>query len=294
MKSDLIKRFLVNKVQSPLRIYFFPRTMKESFIKNRYTRKFVIVGLSRSGTSLLQQLLNAYPTVMITYESIYQPFIGKNKWEAVHAYYYEVIKQYKHLINSLIINEEWSGKNIKEFSYDIEYDYFGDKLIYNSSRSLRRSLSRAVKNRRADKFIFIVRDPRDRMLSFLKWNKRRNIVYRNTSEKYDDDGNNDSISLRETIQQSILWKRFAIDIKKYCNQTDKCKWIRYEDLVGLPKESIVKIFQFLGLDEEHYPFSILSTVSDKSVDKWKINLDDSVSKEIYTITKEYLNYYGYE
>ncbi|MCB2183197.1 MAG: glycosyltransferase [Desulfobulbaceae bacterium] len=237
-----MRRFCSAEIPPPLSLKstFHPRTLNESFSRCRTTQKLVVIGLSHSGTSLLQRLLNAYPT------------------------------------------------------FQTEYDFFGDKVIYNTSSFFRNGLRSAVQKNRADKFIFLIRDPRARILSYWKWIQQRDKIYSHTVASQDNDQFAAAIPYDMLVAQGKLWNIFARDTLELSQDSSKCTWIRYEDLVTNPHDTIKRLLLFLDLNQSLYPFSVLSKVNAASVDKWKSELDDATKKLTYDFTNSYLNNFRYQ
>jgi hypothetical protein len=249
----------------------------------------MIVGLSRTGTSLLQRLLNAYPGVIITYESIYRPFLGNNSWDNLHAYYYEVLKQYKHLC--LALNSDFPPGSIKPFSFEQEFEYFGDKAIYNTSLMFRKRLSQVV-SKGVVKTIFTLRDPRARMLSYFKWEQHRNSAYQYTARSRSYRG--DQFTHQELLEiESKAWNQYAADVFKYTNNVTTCMCIKYEQLAMSSVSSIESILNFLDLEPARYPERYLTAINSHSVDRWREELDQNTISQITEITRSYLEKFEY-
>jgi inorganic pyrophosphatase/exopolyphosphatase len=266
--------------------------MEESMFMSKKTKKVLIIGMSRSGTSLLQRLLNAYPGVFITYESIYMPFFYNNKWQDVHAYYYEILKQYKHLSNA--VHRDLPNEDLKPFTFAEEYLYFGDKVIYSPNKKFRNTLKKIRKSQNVDKVIFIVRDPRARSLSLIKWVEKRNIDYRNTAKQPQN-----NIDLQQMINmQSNSWNQFTTDALTYSNpdhfdSNSKFMLLKYEDVVSEADKYIDKILIFLGLEPSLYPKQYLKDVNSKSVEKWKKQLTPNLIEDVENITINFIKKLSY-
>lgn len=207
---------------------------------------FFIVGRERSGTTLLQMLLDNHPSVVMPTES---PFI-------------------KHLYRKYAKRDTWSEKIILEFYkdlldepylslWDIDREKLKASLLALGEKASFASLCKTVylhslsakgkhnvqligdKNPQYSlfipqligvfpnaKFIFITRDHRDQVMSMMKVNFEKKIVA--------------SLAYR--------WKHFNREIdkcrKKYPGQFYSLK---YEDLVQRPQEQLKAITQFLGI-----------------------------------------------
>lgn len=264
--------------------------MEESYIRSRTTKRLLVMGISRTGTSLLQRLLNVHPKVFVTYESIYRPFLGDNNWDDLHAYYYEVLKQHKHLC--LALHDSLPPDSLKPFSFEEYYEYFGDKGIYNASRQFRRRLKRTVSSEDVDRIIFILRDPRARMLSYLKWVKRRNLTYKHTAQSWlrqEDPAKQQQF----IIAESHTWNQYAADVFEHTSNSSKCMYVKYEGLVTSPADYIETMLDFLGLQPTLYPDRYLEVVTPHSVDTWREELERNIIEQVTDITRTYLEKFQY-
>jgi len=260
-----------------LRIFFQPRTLRESVAKNKSTRHLLLMGMSRTGTSILRTLLNAHPDVIVTYESIYRPFCGRNRPSDVEAYYYEVTKQYRHLCGDQQHAEP--NRTLKPATYDKAYEYFGDKAIYDPSPQLRRDLKRSIRSKRVDRVIFIVRDPRARFLSLMEW--RRRMAQRLPATVPDGAAGRaarDPESLARFEAQK--WIYYTDDVVRFTEHGSPCTCLRYEDLVASPTETMARLWDFLELDAGQCPEGYCSQVFSGSADRWRQELDAQVIRSI--------------
>lgn len=260
--------------------------MKESEILCGSTKSVLLIGLSRTGTSLLQRLLNAHPRVFITYESIYRPFLGDNSWKDIHGYYYEVLKQHKHLCKAM---DEQLSEVVKPFSFEKEFLYLGDKVIYNGSDEFRGRLRRALRTGRATKYIFVLRDPRARVLSFMKWIGDRDMAYTHTVKPSPPKD-----TRRIVIEQSQVWNTYVKDIIDYFGSDSRCCLVKYEELVITPKDCMNKILDFMELDRGMYSRHLLSTVSSGSTRRWREELDADSIAEVTRMTRTQLEELKYD
>lgn len=273
-----------------LRVLLEPRTMQESYILNQDTRRLLVLGLSRTGTSLLQRLLNAHPKVFVTYESAYRPYFDDNSWPNLHAYYYEILKQHRHLCRSLSM--ESSPSAVKLASYEEKYAYFGDKGIYDPSPKFRKRLKRAIDSKTIDKVIFLMRDPRARTLSYLNWKQRSQVVYEHSAQLL-------QFKLEEMDQQQLIiresqiWRQYAADVHRYTAGSSRCIYLKYEDLVTSPTVRIHDILSFLDLDRAEYAGAHLATVETGSLDRWRAEFDERAVARITQLTMPLLEKFQY-
>ncbi len=125
-----------------LKITTRPRTFQESCVLNKTTQNLLLLGLPRTGTSLMYQLLNMHPDVFITYESLYNPIMELDNYEERHGYFYEILKNHFHLNTSL--QEEAVGIRAKPMPFNRPYKYFGDKKIYPNSNEFAGRMQKTV------------------------------------------------------------------------------------------------------------------------------------------------------
>ena len=250
-----------------MKIHFKPRTLVESSIKNKNTHFLLVVGLSRTGTSLLQRLLNAHPKIFISYESVYMPFIQEKNRKDIHAYYYELLKQHFHLCR--IFENSKRDLDIKPLSAIQNYDYFGDKSIYNVSRGYRQGLAKAIKNRRCEKLVFILRDPRARVASLVGWHEKRNNEYINTREL-----ENPKLAMEKLVSEAMqAWNTYVADVSKYSKYSDRVIVIAYENMIQYSEKILHDLMSFLGVNINGYDPSQLARVNMTSLDAWEKTLD---------------------
>lgn len=256
---------------------------------NEKIRHLLVIGLPRSGTSYLQQLLNAMDGIFVSYESIYQPFINDNTVPSLHAYYYEVIKQHHHLTGLREAELADFTPGIKSLSFLSAYKYFGDKAIYQHTPEYQNKLQKAVDSKILDKVIFIVRDPRDRMLSFFEWMEKRDRIYKNTVRK--DEGLLDDAIVKE----SEKWNEFVADANTMCQQYPKGLLIKYEDLVLPDTDCFSKMMAHLEIEPSQEEVTYYrKSISNMSVNKWKNKMDAATLQQIEALCGENLKALAYE
>ena len=283
-----ISSVIPRKRTNSIKIHFKPRTLDESYLASQDTGFLLVIGLPRTGTSLVQQLLNLDKRIFISYESIFQPFLGDNDWQAIHAYFYEVLKQYKHL--SFSIHPDLNPNSLKAFSFKSSYSYFGDKVIYRGSAIFRARIQRAIERQQPTKVLFVIRDPRARINSYLRWIEERETEYPRTKGRLSTLDQSNIVEV-----QSHLWNQFAEDAWNYLSRySDLCLGIKYEDLVINPRKVLTSIFTYLELNSRDFPFLMLDKVNASAADKWKQELHPDFVQQITSINRENLHLFGYD
>ncbi len=267
----------------PLKIYFQPRTLKESLIKNDSVYHLLIIGLPRSGTSYFQRLLNYLDGVIVTYESIYQPLIRLRNRQEIDSFYYEVVKQYHHVAYDSI--KEGSKAQTFEKSYLI----YGDKLIYNESSFNKKRFFLNLKKRIIDKTVFIIRDPRARFASIQRWKDKRDRIFINTKKK------TDQIMSEEVRKECEKWNKHIILAEKTMKEyQDKTFLFRYEDLIEGEDGFINNLSIFLGLPSSKGILEYQKQKTDQStIGKWKEQMDNVTVAQIKHECGEFMLKYNY-
>jgi hypothetical protein len=245
--------------QDSLRIVNPVRTMQEAINRHTGVRKAILLGPARSGTSVTCRLLNTHPKILMTYESIYSPFLQELDTRTLLAYYYEVAKQRRHLDSAVCLE----ANKHKPFAHQSNYDVFGDKMIYSPSPAFREKLVRALRRTKIDKCILLMRDPRALAASTGKWKERRNREFTQSApENYD---------LNKLMD---MWLTFATDILNIYTNFPQVIVTRYEDMVTRPEEAFHRLLQFLGADAGQCPPETTASVHSRSLEAWKNTLTE--------------------
>ncbi|MEX2485547.1 MAG: sulfotransferase [Brumimicrobium sp.] len=252
--------------------------------KNRLS--LFIVGLPRSGTKLLRELLNNHSKIFIPKIEAYfiphlvekygsQLLTDKQVHEVIKEiqnslffFYYVQNHQFnlqKFYTSNISIQELlaniWQEMAINET--DEKKEVLGDKTPRNvhKVRSLLDGFPGA-------KIIHIIRDPRDNVLSsYNKWSKN---IYR-TAHKWQNGINDFNESLKYTGDQKI-------------------HEVKYEDLLTDTNSELKKICQFLGIDYEEGMNELVLEVENKGgkVDSSNFNkFEDKLSEKKIKKLEEY-------
>lgn len=266
---------------------------------------FFIVGSGRNGSTLLASILNAHKDIFIPPEQFFLPYIIMKRylmffWSAgkLKSYILETINKKEKTLN-------WNANlcNLKVYSKDIptiinniyrsyaakkkgEIKVWGDKTPINIH-----FMNFIYPEFYNAKYIFLVRDPRDVVLSYKKLKKHK--AY---NTKY------------------ALWKWMdSIKKLKYLEDKTEVLIVKYENLVKEPEIEISRILQYLDLEVDT---SILSVkykaeemgvgnkshhknlnlpISDTSIGKWKSNLSElDLSFFQQEDVKNMMKYFGYK
>lgn len=205
-----------------------------------------IVGMGRSGTTLLTSMLNMNPEIIATPENefiafSYSPFVFKDFNNP------DVLKSFLNIFNfafSSVITI-WKPKNLNNDAFQLKIKSYSNicKLVYlnyplsqknkqnvkwvidkNPSYSLHiNKLNTVFPNA---KYIVIVRDYRDNIVSRIKYSDNFVSIY----------------------SLAAAWNYFYKKIYKSIEQNNlSFHLVRYEDLVNFPTESLQEICNYLGV-----------------------------------------------
>ena len=181
------------------------------------------------------------------------------------------------------------------------------------------------------KFIFIVRDGRDAVASAMKrWKAPLDIPYLMKKAKYLPVTDAPYYAIRylcnrisrvfssekklsswgprfegmiEMVQNrslaevcAVQWERCVqVAAKDFAAmRSEKCLLLKYEDFVSQPMAELQRIAYFLSITVENDQAAhIVASVNDKSVGKWKSDLDEQTVEKIMNYIKPELKRYGY-
>ena len=209
---------------------------------------FFIVGVPRSGTTLLQQMLDANPSVITPFESgiivfLKQKYFKKRNWTKadVNCFIEDLYNEPKFVngwnIDKTYLTQLYHSIPLKDVRYDLllKLAYYSYPSIYDKSEIKLLGDKNPLYSWFVDevkevfpeaKFIHIVRDYRANILSNRIWFFRKNI--------------------------SILAQKWVITNKFIENQKTKSPenfyTVRYEDLVDNPEKYAREIALFLNID----------------------------------------------
>lgn len=229
-----------------------------------------IIGVGRSGTTILTQLLNNHPSIHCMPEANFLLFF-LHRYGNKAKLTQEDVRLIFEQIALFELSHPWVGWSLDKTeakeaamrfieqdgaSYDglckLIYGHFkvnGDEkkeaVIYldkNPSYTLfTRQIERGVPGAR---FILISRDPRANILS------RKQSVY---------------LESPHVAYNAFRWKMFTKKALKFGKSNpDKFHLIRYEDLAAKPEEELKKVCRFIGVDEN---VDLLHALTDKKTEQ---------------------------
>jgi len=205
-----------------------------------------ITGMLRSGTTLLQRLLNLHPLADILYQPFMSFFVDvKNDFLSSMGYSKE-----NYPLGTLFLENRYKPVDFNEYLKKYEssahpviepsdfYQLFNMLLLKTINRNvvnvygLKEVLCEEYAPFLADhgtKVVFILRDPRD-VLTSMNYGR---------GEKY-------SGKVRPTLYNLRLWRK-SVALAVYLAMQNKALWIRYEDLVTDPYTQIKLVLDYIGL-----------------------------------------------
>lgn len=210
---------------------------------------YFLIGLPRSGNTLLASILNQNPNISVTANSIVPDMLWKLESE----------KQ-----NNLTFKnfpDEKSFNNVMSGMFDLYYkDWQSDVIIDRSPWGTKTNLELLSKHcPNQPKFIILVRDIVEILASFIKWSieNPRNFINHET--------NNASIEekceflMRKDLQ--IVQEYNAIYNILNSEHKENALLIEYDDLVSSPKSYVNEIYNFLKLEKYDHSYNKLNQFS---------------------------------
>lgn len=232
-----------------------------------------IIGIGRSGTTLLLSLLGNHPDINILPENyfltfFYRPFRNKTKFSPTDFEKVNTFNKAFHILQPIVgfdyeddfnlTHSTGLNGNYEEFCQQI-YSHYQHrlhhsekaKIIINKNPVNTLFLEEILSIDPKAKFIFISRDPRANALS------RKQSVH---------------IYSPSPLYNAYRWNYFTKRAIKFSSKNkDLVFQIRYEDLVQSPENQLKEILDFLGL-----PQVVMST--DQSLERQSISEEDTTIK----------------
>ena len=244
---------------------------------------FFILGSGRNGSTLLSSILNAHPELFIPSEQFILPYTIMRRY----LYFFLPVSRFVRSIRNMILvhkkTTNWnvdlseyshSNKNISE-NFDKIYQiyakqrnktitFWGDKTPLNTN-----FIKFIYPEFKTAKYIFLIRDPRDTILSYQKFK-----------------GHNSS------KVNFAIWKwNDSIKTFHYLREKTNVLLVKYENLVSDPDSEIKRITRFIGVSIINNLHLSKLTASDMSVGKMKHhqNLNKPISNKSVGKWKEELS-----
>jgi hypothetical protein len=202
---------------------------------------YLVMGVARSGTTLLRTLLSLHPEVCISDEAHFlRPFVGtqaapfsedafERAWDtaAPHIARKDFRVDHDHVLSAVRASGELSGRTFLDAVLATDATArgkvrYGAKVpvYFDPTESLLAWFPRT-------RIVWIVRDPRANVASTVsrRWGVNRTI--------------------RELC---LRWRRETYDQVTAYLEDPRVLWIRYEDVVGEPEAHLRRVCSFLGIE----------------------------------------------
>lgn len=228
-----------------------------------------IGGYARSGTTLMRSILDVHPDVSCEPETEILTIMTR----FIHDY-----------LTSPKIVESLNKAGIRKENLNTALAIFIHQILENRVRYAERFCGKDEKllyymeylyeilpNA---KFIYMVRDGRD-----VAWSLIQN--------------KNDSL-MAKFKNYLNTWNLFNADINEKCKRigVDRCLMVKYEDLTLYPKESLVKLTEFLGLEWSDDLLNQKKLTHSSSINKWVGNVNPD--KDYLAKFVNMLQVFGYD
>ena len=265
-----------------------------------------ILGVQRSGTTLLRLILNSHSYIAIPEEAAFLRPIIKKKYIYNEISGKDLKRIYNYLKNSphyalwnydssKFLNwlEMQHSISLKEFINNLYMSYAESegKIIWgDKTPSLLRKVDLLYRLFPEAKFIHIVRDGRD------VFDSRRRM---------DSTKDNAAVMAIEWCYKIYKTERF-LELLPPSNKYT----LRYEDLLINPEETVKNLCGFMQVEYEpqmmdfykkskyyvgsHHSKLIFKPITSENLQKWKLNLSGKEIKVLSLLAKRYLKKYGYE
>lgn len=266
-----------------------------------------VVGMPRSGTTLLSRLLDAHPDLAMAPETHY--FTRCWTGEAVTARadvrrLLDRLMQQPGVQDMTLTDEERA--RIRRRIDSLERPALGSALQAVVEAFAARSGASAWGEKTPDHlravptmarafpgaaFIAIVRDPRDVILSL------RSVPWSRTT----------------LLEQAWTWRTYAARIARYrATLADRFTMVRYEDLIATPERAMRTLFAFLGTDapppiragtartgvadpdREPWKRKSMQPIDASNREKWRTQMEEAERVIIEALAGRYLAQYGYD
>ena len=225
--------------------FLVQREKYSTFKRNalQLARKFFIAGCQRSGTTLLRLVLESHSDITCKDEPGCYQILSDNK-------------RLDDLVNST--NEKkWIGFKIPRFA-----EQLNNPMVYDYGTP---NVTAPFENfYHGEPIIFIVRDVRDVVCSMMElkageksWVKRWGMPITNywidNSEEFRNQFQSEISKMQtskyiDIVTCAFFWKYKNLSYYKYLDLKFPVMMIKYEDLVSRPKEMIISVISFLGLE----------------------------------------------
>ena len=230
---------------------------------------FFLMGLPRSGNTLLASLMNQNPEIVCTANSITLEIMKD-------LYLLKTTDVFQNFPDHRSLN------NILDLVFDLYYGDWPQKIIIDRGPVMATANPgnfelMKIHYKRPFKCIVLLRDLMDVLASYIKWYTENPDAFPNRIGC-----KNDEEKLLKVMNPDGAIAKELQAIKNEYNYPDMCHFVKYDDLIKNPREELKKIYKFL--EEPYFNHRFID------LDQIKINgmeyNDSIVGKNMHTIRNE--------
>ena len=238
---------------------------------------FFLVGLPRAGNTLLGSILNQNPDIAVTANSI-TPELLVNVSRIPELNVLQNFPDYK------------SFNNVAHHVFDLYYRDWNCKYIIDRSPWGTPNNLKILKEIQKDiKIIVLVRDIIEVLASFVRWSHNRTDTFLSFTDFKPKTVEEKCDYLMKDGTGLVAMNLIAIKELLLPQNKDLCHFVEYNDLVGHPRKTIEKIYNFLQIPEFKHRYV--------NLDQFEVNgmkYDDTVFGEgLHTIKTDNINKSNY-
>lgn len=276
---------------------------------------FFIVGKGRSGTTLLQTLLDANPHVLIPLESRFVIHL-KSKYESIEKWNEEKILEYYNDLFTDIkfstlwqVNRERLKKELLAAGSEADFPLLCKIVYLNYISMFSKQEIRLIGDKNpiytiftadllrifpGSKFIHLVRDYRDNLHSHMTVFPVKNVPFLARKWKF---YNEEAERLKKQHPQSVLTVRYEDLVADPVMQLKMvCEFLNVEFAPAMMEfhKGTNKAYDRLGVYIDKYHSNILNPVNRSKVDVWKSQMKKEHIQTADHIAGHYAKRYGYQ
>lgn len=271
------------------------------------TNLLFIVGRGRSGTSLLQTILNTHPQISVAPESQFIMFLRRRyqntDWSESKIEKFSRDLWLEERMENWHLEPEVLKQELLKHNENAEFATLCKEVYYQYGLSKQKEHLKVVGDKNPHyalylkhlinlypnaRFVHIVRDPRDTILSYKAVN-------------FDAD---------HTSTLANRWNIYNKAILKFSrNMPEKFHFLRFEDLLANPEETLTKLCGFLGVEydpemlnfykkeqdwEAGFRKNLKNPLDPKKAFRWKQDMSPANIQYASAITRKMAIAFGYE
>ena len=273
---------------------------------------FFILGSGRNGSTLLSAMLNKNPRLFLPPEQFVLPY-AMMQWQLyLHKDEQKMFQRFLRMFAQEDKTSNWDVdfealkrtfeenkteiNNFNEF-VDFVFRFYGNKrkeqfIWGDQSPMMTHFASKIIQLFPAAKFVFLIRDPRDVILSCSKLKSSPVRNYKVAAWKW-----NDSIKTYDWLSKAA---------------PERLLLVKYEDLVTQPQETITRISNFLevpytdrmldhrkevdnlGVSDSYFHSNLKNAINPDSIGKWKREFSPEMAKKVTALVASQMPRFGYK